>query len=313
MQKPHLSSLFAAALLTSSLLAFGGCNQTPEAAATPEAVAPAAGGETATAVAAATAGAPAGADKAPGCCGEGKADCAGHAGGECDCAGCAEGGHADCPGHKGGECDCAGHAGGHGDCAGHAGGHGDCAGHAGGGEHADCGGHAAGGEGDCPFAEAKAAAASEGEEMGCPHAAAAARAAAAEQAVAAPEGEHHYGAAFALSESKPLAAVLADQPEPTEAQVQVSGVIDQVCQKRGCWLVMRDGDKTARITMMDHAFVVPIDSKGKQVVVEGTLGLRTFDEAQVKHLEADRGGNPEEVSGTRTEVVVKASGVRIRG
>jgi hypothetical protein len=140
---------------------------------------------------------------------------------------------------------------------------------------------------------------------------------AAEQAagvVASPGGDKHFGAPFVLTEAKPLAALLAAEPAPaSDTVVLVSGVIDQVCQKKGCWLVVRDGDKTARITMKDYGFVVPVDSKGKQVEVEGTLGVRTFNEAQVKHLESDRGGNPDEVSGTRTEVVVKASGVRIRG
>jgi hypothetical protein len=107
--------------------------------------------------------------------------------------------------------------------------------------------------------------------------------------------------------------VLATEPPPSETAVLVSGVIDQVCQKKGCWMVVRDGEKTARITMKDYAFVVPVDSKGKQVTIEGTIAVRTFTEAQVKHLEADRGGNPDDVSGTRTEYVVKASGVRIRG
>lgn len=304
MRSSHLTILLGGALLV-----LGACEKTPRSEATPESVAPA------TVAAAATAEGAGGGEAPAACCdGEAKAAAAGDeakvaAGGDeapaACCHGAAEaaaaGGDEAKAGCDGAKADCAGACDG---CK----------------DKAACAGAASDGrEADCPFAEAHKHAQAEASgaeaEMGCPHAAAAQRAA--EEAagtVATPEGDKHFGAPFALTEAKPLAALLAADPaSANDAVVQVSGVIDQVCQKKGCWLVVRDGDKTARITMMDHAFVVPVDSKGKQVVVEGTLGVRTFNEEQVKHLETDRGGNPDEVSGTRTEVVVKASGVRIRG
>jgi hypothetical protein len=322
-------------LLVSAFFAFGAC----EKGGGPEAVAPA------TTEAAATTTAQAGEPGATGATGEAKACCGGAAkaeGGEqvaqagegkagCtgDCAGCengCEGGCANCKGGDACSCpnckakggDCKGNCGG--DCKGNCGG--DCKGNCGG----DCKGAAAAGtsanaadEANCPFADADkpapgAAASGESLEPGCPHAASARLAeGAGGAAVDAPAGDKHFGQPFALTEAKPLATVLATEPPPSETAVLVSGVIDQVCQKKGCWMVVRDGEKTARITMKDYAFVVPVDSKGKQVTIEGTIAVRTFTEAQVKHLEADRGGNPDDVSGTRTEYVVKASGVRIRG
>lgn len=290
MRSTYLTILLGAALWT-----LGGCDKAPGSEATPESVAPA------TVAAAATT---AGAGEAPAACcgGQAKANCGGRcesckekaaaAAGEAPAACCGGQAKADCGGQREGCKDKAA-------CA---------------------GGSLAGGEGDCPFADANkpapaAASGADEAELGCPHAAQARHAAEeAASGVATPEGDKHFGAPFALTDAKPLATLLAAEPAPAnDTVVLVSGVIDQVCRKKGCWLVVRDGDKTARITMGDHAFVVPVDSKGKQVVVEGTLGVRTFDEAQVKHLEADRGGNPDEVSGTRTEVVMKASGVRIRG
>ncbi|MCA9690013.1 MAG: DUF4920 domain-containing protein [Nannocystaceae bacterium] len=122
----------------------------------------------------------------------------------------------------------------------------------------------------------------------------------------------HFGAAFVLAESRPLASVLAEADKLGEDAVQVTGEIDQVCQKMGCWMVVRDGDKTARILMKDHSFTVPTESKGKPVVVEGTIAARTFNEAQVKHLEKDAGGDPAAVSGEREEFVLTASGVEIQ-
>jgi len=162
------------------------------------------------------------------------------------------------------------------------------------------------GEEGCIYGEKHEEKKAEGEE-GCPH---------------GHEGGHghgnapgeggHFGAAFAMSESKPLAEVLASAgATPPEAAVQVRGQIDTVCQKKGCWLVLKDGELTARVLMKDHAFTVPMDSKGKPAVVEGTLASRTFNEKEVKHLEKDGGGDPGAVGGERTEFVLTASAIAI--
>ncbi len=121
----------------------------------------------------------------------------------------------------------------------------------------------------------------------------------------------HYGAVFALQQTVPLSQVLASVPADPNEAVQVSGEVDSVCQKKGCWLVVKDGDAMARILMKDHSFTVPMDSKGKPVVIEGTIETRTFTEAQVKHLEKDGGGDPSKVGGERKEYVLTATGIRL--
>lgn len=121
----------------------------------------------------------------------------------------------------------------------------------------------------------------------------------------------HFGAEFALKDAKPLSSVLAaakDQKDP----ILVSGTVDSVCQKKGCWLVVKDGTAEARIMMKDHAFTAPMDCKGKNVVVEGTLEARTFSEAQVKHLEKDAGKDPAAVAGERVEYVLTATGIELK-
>ncbi len=118
----------------------------------------------------------------------------------------------------------------------------------------------------------------------------------------------HFGAPFASAKAMPLAAAVeAGKP----GTVLVSGTVEAVCQKKGCWLVVKDGTQSARVMMKDHAFAVPIDCRGKAVQVEGELQSRTFEEAQVKHLEEDKGGDPSKVTGARTEHVLMATGVKI--
>lgn len=119
----------------------------------------------------------------------------------------------------------------------------------------------------------------------------------------------HFGAPFTQAAAMPLGKAVGDGRTDT---VLVSGIVEAVCQKKGCWMVVKDGPITARVMMKDHAFAVPVDSRGKPVQVEGTLAKRTFDEAQVKHLESDKGGNPDAVAGPRDENVLMATGVLIQ-
>lgn len=169
-----------------------------------------------------------------------------------------------------------------------------------GGEHAGCAEMAAGDdEKDCPFPEEKAAAAIEG----C-----------GSQVAVEPaktETGLRYGGAFSLSEAKPLGTVLAGAVDGQEMNVRVSGQIDKVCQKKGCWMVVKDGEVEARVVMKDHAFTVPLDATGKPTQVEGTLKVRIFTEAQAKHLAEDGGEDPSKVTGEKKELVLTATAVEI--
>jgi hypothetical protein len=118
----------------------------------------------------------------------------------------------------------------------------------------------------------------------------------------------HFGAPFSTTASIPLTKAIGDAKP---GAVLVSGTVEAVCQKKGCWMVVKDGTLTARVMMKDHAFAVPVDSRGKAVLVEGELTTRTFNEQQVKHLEQDKGGDPSAVQGERKEHVLMATAVEI--
>ena len=155
----------------------------------------------------------------------------------------------------------------------------------------------------CIYAEGEKDEGHDAEE-GCPHG---------EQAdgegTLAAKADGHFGAPFTKTDAVPLAKAI--EGESAEG-VLVSGEVEAVCQKKGCWMVVKDGDVSARVLMKDHGFSVPMDSRGKKVQVEGTLTSREFTEEQVKHLEKDGGGDPDAVSGTRKEHVLTASGVLIQ-
>lgn len=122
------------------------------------------------------------------------------------------------------------------------------------------------------------------------------------------ESTGHFGAQFAIADSQPLSAVLAGGV-PTEA-VKVSGTVESVCQKKGCWMVIKDGDVQARVLVKDHAFAIPMDGKGKAATVEGTLEAKQLSEANVAHLKQD-GDDTIAGDGPRQEYFLHATAVEL--
>lgn len=189
------------------------------------------------------------------------------------------------------------------------------AGHACGGDHAAHAGHDhaahAKGEADCPFdgesgAHVAAAAKPAEEAMGCGGKPLV-------EASATATGGIHYGTTFSLTEKTPLGKVASGAADGQELNVRVTGTIDKVCQKKGCWMVVKDGDFEARVIMKDAAFTVPLDSTGKPAQVEGTLKVRVYTEAQAKHLAEDGGQDPNAVKGEKKEFLLTATAVEIGG
>lgn len=91
---------------------------------------------------------------------------------------------------------------------------------------------------------------------------------------------------------------LLEKPEAfVGKKVRVSGLVTDVCAKRGCWINLA-GDKefqTMRFKVKDGEMVFPMSAKGKQADVEGTFKKIELTEEQAvgraKHL-AEENGKP---------------------
>ena len=80
-------------------------------------------------------------------------------------------------------------------------------------------------------------------------------------------------------------------------EVKVSGVVDAVCQAKGCWMtvVTTDG-QTMRVRFKDYGFFVPKDISGKTVVFEGEAKVKTTSVAELRHYAEDAKKSPEEIA-----------------
>ena len=95
----------------------------------------------------------------------------------------------------------------------------------------------------------------------------------------------------------PVAKLLTDVEAHEGKYVRVSGTIDAVCERRGCWLLMSDDEAElfVKFTCPIEGRLIPEAVVGHEAVVEGTLNVREISEDMARHLEGEAGATPEEV------------------
>ncbi|WP_425391926.1 DUF4920 domain-containing protein [Ekhidna sp.] len=75
-----------------------------------------------------------------------------------------------------------------------------------------------------------------------------------------------------------------------EQSFKVRGVVEEVCQKKGCWMMLKnDEGANIRITFKDYGFFVPKDINGQEVIVEGVASREIIDEDVARHYAEDSG------------------------
>ena len=128
---------------------------------------------------------------------------------------------------------------------------------------------------------------------------------------ALPSGKD-FGAGITLEAPLALSRGMLQPEDHTETPVLVRGRISDVCQRKGCWTILREGDSIVRVRFKDYGFFLPGDISGQEALVEGVVTIRTMSEREARHLAAEtRGGKPDEVDGPQHEIGFVATGVRV--
>ncbi|MBW2233410.1 MAG: DUF4920 domain-containing protein [Deltaproteobacteria bacterium] len=96
--------------------------------------------------------------------------------------------------------------------------------------------------------------------------------------------------------------------------VMLKGRITDVCQRKGCWTVIAEGDDAIRVRFQDYGFFLPKDSVGVEAWAQGRVSVVTMSESEARHYEAEsRDGNPSEIEGPQREIGFTATGVHLVG
>lgn len=121
-----------------------------------------------------------------------------------------------------------------------------------------------------------------------------------------------FGAGLTLREPVSLAEVVRS-PERFEARpVLLHGRISDVCQRKGCWVVLRDGGEQVRVRFHDYAFFLPTDVAGSEAFVEGLVKVEELSQEDARHYASESvAGDPDSIDGPQREVGFTATGVRL--
>ncbi len=114
----------------------------------------------------------------------------------------------------------------------------------------------------------------------------------------------------ALSLGEAIAAIEAGDA----SFIKVRGQVTEVCQAKGCWMILVDGDSYARITFEDYGFFVPIETSMQQSVVYGILSEHVLSGEQAAHFAADAGAQSTlALTGEVREYSILARSVQLQG
>lgn len=98
-----------------------------------------------------------------------------------------------------------------------------------------------------------------------------------------------------------------------EVDGKIRAKITEVCEKKGCWLKLDLGNgETATVKMKDYGFFLPLSAKGKTVVIDGEMKIKTTSVAELKHYAEDAKKSKEEIDAIKEpkrEVRVLAKGI----
>jgi hypothetical protein len=110
------------------------------------------------------------------------------------------------------------------------------------------------------------------------------------------DGAELFGAAFANAPEHPLSALLKDPQKYSGQFITVSGSVQRVCQRKGCWMELTTTPKApaalpagpaCRVKFKDYGFFVPKDAAGARATLQGELVVQRVTASRVKHLEQE--------------------------
>lgn len=112
-------------------------------------------------------------------------------------------------------------------------------------------------------------------------------------------------------EVKTLTEAVEGHANQTDTLQMIKGRVAKVCQKKGCWMVLSDGEVTARV-MTGHRYFLPKKANG-DAIVYGTLAQKKLSKSKAQHYAEESGMHVESSSQTDVqEWQIDASGIRLQ-
>ena len=98
--------------------------------------------------------------------------------------------------------------------------------------------------------------------------------------------------------------------------VKFASTIKEVCSKKGCWMKLPlDKETETMVRFKDYSFFMPLDSKGRDVVLNGKAFVKETSVKELQHYAEDAGKSKEEIAMIivpKIEFAFEADGVLIK-
>ena len=102
----------------------------------------------------------------------------------------------------------------------------------------------------------------------------------------------HIGESIEKRTVLPFVAVRSDPSRHLEQTLLVEATIGAVCQSKGCWMQVGDGDQTAMVRWeagCDGKYAFPKDAMGERVLIQGSFYPKTISPEDAEHLQEEFG------------------------
>ncbi|MFV0541284.1 MAG: DUF4920 domain-containing protein [Aestuariibaculum sp.] len=108
-----------------------------------------------------------------------------------------------------------------------------------------------------------------------------------------------FGEKMTPDDAKSVKSLLSEYkvlPKGDTLNTKITGKIDAVCQKKGCWMKLNmDDSSQVFVKFKDYGFFMPMNSAGKEVVVNGKAYVSEISVSQLRHYAEDAGKSKEEI------------------
>lgn len=117
------------------------------------------------------------------------------------------------------------------------------------------------------------------------------------------EGKY-FGENITAEGAIPYAKLVSTMGDADSMRVKVVGTVDEVCQKKGCWMSIINPDNPEGeelfVKFKDYGFFMPLDLSGQEVIMDGYAFREVTSVDELKHY-AEDAKEPQEVIDAITE------------
>ncbi len=129
------------------------------------------------------------------------------------------------------------------------------------------------------------------------------------------KGKAIYGDSIENANIIQVSALSTVMKDETKMDMKIRGKVEDVCKKKGCWIVMKLNDgQEMRVTFKDYKIFLPKDVLGKEVILDGFAYRDTTTVEWLQHYAKDGGKSDKEIAAIvdpKVELAFEAKGVAV--